>query len=307
MKPESIHTYDNLPEEDYLVEKYQPKFLARGGDHLVYEVQDHPDVVIKASTFRVKDILANNVEHGIPLDSMSDDMRAQIETELKEKDEQSKALRNYFGNEHTLAERRYLMKVPVTGEILTDIFKGDWKGRIPPASSLEMKKAWSSVIVQQRAEAISDTTHLSLNFEGFLEDGKYDETAIQNILALSEIDPALRDSLKEFVSKAVSYANDTGNILAMAGKDNVIFYKEANNSDNVNEEKWNYLLVDALPIHNEPVFKMSQEIARKIMDDQKITEHEKTLLKKGLNFTRTINGLAEKLGMMERSSLQVEK
>ena len=304
MKPESLQTYNNLPQEDYLVEKYQPKFLARGGDHLVYEVQDHPDVVIKASTFRVKDILTSNAEHGTQLDSMSDDMRAQIEAELKEKDEQSKALRNYFGNEHTLAERRYLMKVPVTGEILTDIFKGDWKGRVPPASSLEMKKAWSSVIVQQRAEAISDPEHLSLNFEGFLEDGKYYETAIQNILKLSETDRDLKDSLKEFVGKAVSYANETGNILAMAGRYNVIFYKEAKKSDNVNEEKWNYLLVDALPIHNEPVFKMSQEIARKIANNKEVIPHEKTLLKKGLNFTRTINNLAEKLGMAERLTLQ---
>jgi hypothetical protein len=235
---------------------------------------------------------------------MSDDMRAQIEAELKEKDEQSKLLRNYFGNEHTLAERRYLMKVPVTSEILTDIFKGDWNGRIPPADSLDMKKAWSSVIVQQRAEAINDPEHLSLNFEGFLEDGKYDETAIQNILKLSETDPAHMNSLKEFVSKAVSYANETGNILAMAGKDNVIFYKEAKNSDNVNEEKSNYLLVDALPIHNESVFKISQEIARKIADNEDVTPHEKILLMKGSNFTRTINGLAEKLGMSERLSLQ---
>ena len=170
-----------------------------------------------------------------------------------------------------------------------------------------MKKAWSSVIVQQRAEAISDPGHLSLNFEGFLEDGRYDETAIQNILTLSETDSALRYSLKEFVSKAVSYANETGNILAMAGKDNVIFYKDAENGDNVNDEKWNYLLVDALPIHNEPVFKISQEISHKIMNDQKISEHEKTLLKKGLNFTRTINNLAEKLGMVGRLSVQVEK
>ncbi|MES2314631.1 MAG: hypothetical protein V4524_01690 [Patescibacteria group bacterium] len=301
MKAESQPVYDVLPQENNLVEKYHPKFLACGGDHLVYEIPEHPDVVVKASTFRIKDILVDNAEHGVPLDSLSDGMREFVGTELKEKDEQSRNLRNYFGNEHTLAERRFLMKVPVTGEIVADIFKDDWKGRVPPEDSLNMNEAWSSVTVQQRAEAINDPKHLSLNFEGFLEEDKYDDTAIQHILTLSENNPALRDSLKEFVSKAVSYANETGNILAMAGKDNIIFYKDPENG-----EKWNYLLVDALSIHNEPVFKVAQEISLKIINGEKITPHEQTLLMKALNFTRTINNIASALGMSEHLGLQTE-
>jgi len=295
MKPESVHNYDALPEENELVERYHPKFLDRGGDHLVYELIEHPDVVVKASTFRIKDILTANSESGVPLDSLLEDLKAKIEAELKEKDQQYRNLRNYFGNEHTLAERRYLMKVPVTGDILFDIFKDDWKNRLPPLGSLSMEEVWSSVVIQKRAEAISDPSHLSLNFEGFLEEGKYDDTAINNILAQAEQDPVLKDSLKEFVSKAVSYANETGNILAMAGKDNIIFYKDG--------DAWNYLLVDALPIHNEPVFKESQKISQKIMNGERITPHEKTLLMKGANFVRTVNNLAEVLGMEERLEL----
>ncbi len=306
MKLESQPVYDALPEENDLVERYHPRFLARGGDHLVYELIEHPDVVVKASTFRIKDILVDNAERGEALDSLSDAQRAQITTKLKEKDEQSRNLRKYFGNGHTLAERRYVMKVPVTGEIVVDIFEGDWKKRVPPLGSLSIGEAWSSVVIQQRAEAIRDPAHLSLNFGGFLEEGKYDDTAIQNILALAEQDPTLKNSLQEFVSKAISYANETGNILAMAGKDNVIFYKEDRDVDgDGNANKWNYLLVDALPIHNESVFKMSQEISQKIANHEEITPHEKTLLMKGSNFTRTINNLAEKLGMSEHLELYI--
>ena len=296
MKMESAEIYNSLPEENYLVGKYHPQFLARGGDHLVYEIPEHSDVVVKASTFRIKDILAYNAEHGLPLDSLADDMRQDIQGELREKDDQSRQLRTYFGSEHTLSERRYLMKVPVTPDTLTEIFKGDWKGRTSSSYASDIDQAWTAVVVQQRAEGVDDPTHLSLNFEGFLEEDKYDDTAIKAILAQAEQDPALKDSLKEFISKAVSYAEETGNILAMAGKDNVIFYKK--------DDVWNYMLVDALPIHNEPVFKTAQEISKKIMNHEKITPHQQTLLMKALNFSRTINNIAEALGMSERLQIQ---
>jgi hypothetical protein len=45
-----INRYDILPEDHELVLRYKPKFLARGGEHLVYLVDGHPDIVIKAST-----------------------------------------------------------------------------------------------------------------------------------------------------------------------------------------------------------------------------------------------------------------
>lgn len=79
MNPETPNPYDNLPNDHELVERYQPKFLARGGDHLVYEVADHPDVVIKASTFKIKDILYENADNGEALDFLSETQRERLQ------------------------------------------------------------------------------------------------------------------------------------------------------------------------------------------------------------------------------------
>jgi hypothetical protein len=328
MSIESTKPYDTLPSDDELVERYKPKFLARGGDHLVYEVVDHPDVVIKASTFRIKDILSSNSDNSLQLDSFSGDLKMVIEKETAEKNVQIRELRKYFGNEHTLSERRYIMKVPVTKELLDEIFKNDWKGRIPPQNVKDIKEAWSTVIVQERADAIDDTNHLGLYFGGFLEDREYDVEeykklneslikqntqsgedverflelqdnpqthALRDILNLVEKDKSLKTILTELVEKIVSYARETGNILALAGKDNIIFYHK--------DGEWNYLLVDALPIHNEPVYKEAQIILHKFANDEEITKYDKTLLMKALNFTRTINGLCASLGIKDRLRL----
>lgn len=85
MNPESKNIYDRLPEDHELVEHYRPMFLARGGDHLVYTVEDHPDVVIKASTFKIKDTLHENAKNNQPLDSISKDQRAELEKEITER------------------------------------------------------------------------------------------------------------------------------------------------------------------------------------------------------------------------------
>lgn len=332
MSIESTQPYDKLPSDNELVEHYQPRFLARGGDHLVYEVNDHPGVIIKASTFKIKDILSSNAENNLPLDSFSGDLKIGIEKEIAEKNSQIRQLRKYFGNEHTLSERRYSMKVPVTKELLDNIFQDDWQNRLPPQGSESIKEAWSAVIIQERADAVSDPDHLGLYFGGFLEERECDPEeykklneslikksiqstedierffklqdnpqthALQDVMARTENDPALKEVLEELVRKLISYAQETGNILALAGKDNIILYQQ--------KGKWNYLLVDALPIHNEPVFREAQAILHKFTNGDEITKHDKTLLMKVMNFTRTVNGLSASLGIANRLNLIPEE
>src|SRR3989344_773478 len=43
--------------EHDLVSRYQPKFLAKGGEHIVYEVPEHPDIVVKVSTGPLKKVI----------------------------------------------------------------------------------------------------------------------------------------------------------------------------------------------------------------------------------------------------------
>ncbi len=328
MSLESKQTYDVLPSDHDLVAHYKPKYLARGGDHLVYEVDNHPDVIIKASTFIIKDILCDNEKYKLPLDTFSGDLKKELEDEISQKNIQIRQLRKYFGNGHTLSERRYLTKVPITKEILDEIFKNDWKKRVTPEGSEDLKEVWSAVIVQQRAEAINDPNHLGLYFGTFLEERGFDLSeyqtlnklliqndiqfegdinlflslqdnpkthALKDVLEKTSEDNELKDKLVELINKIILYANETGNILALAGEDNLILYPENND--------WNYLLLDVLPIHNEPVFSCSKEIISKLLKGEKISDHEKTLLMKSLNFTRTINGLALSLKIPERLNL----
>ncbi len=328
MNPESINIYDRLPDDHELIEKYQPKFINRGGDHLVYEVVDHPEIVIKASTFKIKDIISENAESGGELNSLSDIQRENLQKELDEKNQQIKELRQYFGKEHTLSERRYLMKVPISKQILDEIFFDDWKNRELPIGSDDLNEVWSAVIVQKYTEEISNPEHLSLNFGGFLEERGYDSAeykkindafilrhnvssedielffklqdnpekhALADIINKAESDQKLRDVLEDFITRTIKYTNETGNILALSGQDNIILYEK--------DGDWQYLLVDAVPVHNEPVFKDAQDAIDRYLQGEELSKHEMTLIMKSLNFTRVINGISSSLAFSDGLNL----
>ncbi len=327
MSIETKSAYDELPTEHELVARYQPQFLARGGDHLVYEASGHPDVVIKASTYKIKDILIDNDARGLPLDGVSDDMRASLEKEVAEKNAQIREYRKYFGAKHTLAEHRYLMQVPVSAEVLQEIFKNDWKGRAVPPGAASVRDVWSAVAVQKKAPQIEDTNHVGLYFGGFLEDrrqasspGEYeyfseifehggaiqpedleeffrlqdnpDTHALRDLVLRAEQDPELKKTTIDFLLAAIHFANETGNILALAGTDNVILYQE--------NGEWNYLLVDAIPLQNEPILTAARVARERSENNEPLNQKEGGYIMRARNFIRTINGLAAALEVEQR-------
>lgn len=294
----SSEKYDSLPQVHFLVERYHPKFIARGGNRLVYEVADHPDVVIKASTHTIKDILSGNVELKLPPDTLSQEMKSKIEEEVVIKNQQIRELKRSFGKEHTVAERMYLMQVPVTNELLDEIYINDWKGRTAPMLPAESSEVWSTVTVQKKVEAVHNPDHISLHFGPFREDGEIapeEQEKINEISSLARKDPEFSQTVRDFVSKAVSFTKDTGNILALAGVDNVVFSKQNN--------KWNYLLIDALSVNNERVFQKARGIIEKKVKGESISDHEKDLLKKAVNYERVMNDLASTVDIPERLEL----
>lgn len=327
MSAERLIPYNKLPVEHEAVMRYKPKFLARGGDHLVYEAEGHPDTVIKASTFKIKDVLMDNAERGLSLDAMSDEMRASLEKETEEKNAQIRQYREYFGTEHTLSERRYVMQVPVSPEIIKEIFIDDWKDRQPPHGIGEIQDTWTAAVIQKKAPEISDPNHLGLYFGGFVEDRKEqpDATeyemlnnaflgkksiasedldlffktqdnpkthALADLVAKAQEDPMLKTAVQEIVRKSISFAEETGNILALAGEDNVILFPK--------EEGWNYLLVDAIPLYNDPIFKLAKEAKERSASEEDLSSQDKAYITRALNFARTMNGLAAALGLEER-------
>ncbi len=294
----ALENYDSLPEDHSLVERYHPKFIARGGNRLVYEVAGHPEVVIKASTYTIKDVLSENASSGQPLDVLSPEMKSKIDEEVVIKNQQIRELRQYFGKEHAVAERMYRLQVPVTDALIGEIYTNDWQGRTAPALPAGSGEVWSTVTVQRKVEAIQDPGHLSLHFGPFREDGEVapeEQAKVKEISALAGEDTEFSQALRDFVDKALSFTKSTGNILALAGVDNVVFAKE--------NGKWNYLLVDALSVNNERVFQEARAIMQKSIQGEDLSDHEKTLLNKAINYARVMNSLASVAGIPERLEL----
>lgn len=330
MSAERPSPYSTLPAEHEVVIKYNPRFLARGGDHLVYEAEGHPDTVIKASTFKIKDILVGNTERGLPLDSLSEETRGLLEKEVTEKNAQIRMYREHFGTEHTLPERRLLMRVPISQEIIQEIFKNGWKDRPVPEGISEINEAWSVVVIQEKAPQISDPKHRGLYFGGFIEErevqpsqsdyeqlnaaflGKEtitqedlelffrtqdnpDTHALADLLSSAAADSSLGAAAEDFVRKSVSFAKSTGHILALAGEDNVILYPK--------DDGWDYLLVDAIPLYNDPILTSAKEAQERERAGEQLSNQDKAYVTRALNFVRTMNGLAAALGMEERLPL----
>jgi hypothetical protein len=321
--------YDELPEDNELVSRYQPRFLNRGGEHLVYLVDGHPNLVIKASTYKIKDSVMSIIDRQGDVDDsvLESEAREKYEDEIKKKNEEIRQLRSSFGKEHTLKERRYLMKVPVSHELLKEIFYNDYFARVLPDSAKNINEVWTHVVVQEFTKISNDPNRLSLTYGHFLENGDVDpelykrvtsvlvdplsiefkerdfldlqdcsrNKSLSNLITMAETDNQLREQLELFVKNAIEYAERTGQILALAGEDNVLFSQE--------NGVWDFLLVDALPNSPEPIFQIIKGLSEKISKNINLTSDDKEYLKRGINFVRIINGIARSLGLQDQLKL----
>ncbi|MEI8123812.1 MAG: hypothetical protein WCG60_01430 [bacterium] len=306
--------YDKLPEDHDLILSYKPRFLNRGGEHLVYTVDGHPDVVIKASTYKIKDSVLKIAERGqIDDDTLKSEAENEYTEEIKQKNEEVRNLRIFFGKEHTLRERRYLMKVPVTQELLEEIFAHDYFKRTLPEIANDIKEVWTHVIVQEYTKAPEDPDKISLTYGFFIENdspnpqqyqevtnsiidsdsqdfdkGKFLELqdhsknkSLSQLITLSESDEQLREQLVYFVLTSIKYAEKTGQILALAGEDNVLFCKK--------DDKWNFVLLDALPNSPDLIFQIMKDLEQKLSQNINLNPEEIEYLKRGINFASRIS------------------
>lgn len=314
----ATHEIDRV--ENDFISKYQPKFLAKGGEHLVYEVPEHPDIVVKISTEPLKKVINWSLEHGRPLDPLPAEIEALAREHLKKEAARYQVLKNYFGAAHVPNQKEFLVKIPITQEILNAIYDGN-----PPATT---KEAWSVVMVQGRVEALKNPKRLSL-VAGYAEHENVPEDAynqatghlvldknpeeklereaflqvqphndLKVLLEKSEEDENLRECLKELVGNIISYTEDTGEILDLAGQDNIVLSQK----DGV----WTYSLVDARYPGEGNMVKQAKIALLKLSIKSNIDEPEKNVLLNIFNFIRTVNGLAEQLGIPRRINIVPE-
>jgi len=284
--------------EHDLVSRYQPKFLAKGGEHIVYEVPEHPDIVVKVSTGPLKKVIDWNAEHGQPIDSLPAELESRAREYLKEETARYQLLKKYFGADHVPSQKEFLVKVPITQEILNALYEGS-----PPATTNE---AWSVVMVQKRVEALNDQTTehfvFGKNAEEKIEKEKFLEIQSHNdlkaLLEKSEGDENLRESLKELLEKIITYTEETGEIFDLAGQDNIVLSQK--------DGKWTYSLVDTRYPGESKMVEKAKIALLKLSVGSEIDEHEKNVLLNIFNFVRTVNGLAEQMGTQKRINIVPE-
>lgn len=319
--------YNDWPIGIKEIDKYKPEFLARGGEHLVYTIPEHPNVVVKASWHKIKDIL----HHAYTKDFVmtENEIKSYVEENYKEdilkKNLEAGNLQEYFGSKHTLTERRYLMSVPITQEILQRLFQDDYLGRELSENTKNISSVWTHISIQKFTKEAQNPNRLSLCFGGYPEwypvnlneyeeitnslvSGESDKISVGKFLEFQDlskekylsklventsVDESIKDTLIDFIKLAIKYTKEKGQTLALAGEDNVIFYKE--------NSAWTYLLIDAIPIPTEPIYKRAEEIIFNAGDS--IIESDKATIFRCLNYVRVINGVAMALNVPDRLSM----
>lgn len=325
---QSAETLESIKKSKYeladakheLVSKYQPKFLAKGGEHIIYELPEHPDVVVKVRTASLKKVLEWNTEHGQPLDSLPDEIEPRAREYLKEEAERYQQLKKYFGSDHVPSQKEFLLKVPITENILREIYEGN-----PPAITSQV---WSIVMVQKRVDALNDPSRLAI-VAGYAEQSEVPEDIykqatehfifsknpgqkmekeqflqvqshndLRNLLEKAEGDENLKKDLKDLVERMVAYTQETGEIFDLAGQDNIILFQK--------DGKWSFSLVDTRYPGESKMIEKARAALSKLSEGNELDEHEKNILLNTFNFVRTVNGLAEQVGVEKRINIVPE-
>lgn len=303
--------------------KYRPAFLAKGGEHLVYEIPDHPNVVAKISLPAVRDSLLAAKEMGVDPSSEDPAYLEQLRKNLAYRRELQRTLREHFGREHVAPSKFVLADIPLPEGINERLSKMTLDTHV----RVEKTSIKSIVTIQPRLEELSRPDRLSLNVhnviaghakelfhdplyasqfdaatdplmdaetsqacaldeEDFLE--TIDDASLDRLLGAASKDPELSDLLQDFTERCVRFANDTGEVLDF-GKDNILFYKDSVAS------KWTYLIIDGLYGLQHHVFDVAHNVLRRNKDNQ-ITSLESNALIQSIDFVRAVNGIAKLTG-----------
>lgn len=302
--------YEVKEMESPVIEHYQPQYLAQGGEHIVYQIPDHPNVVAKVLADSVRTVIGTNAERGLPADTLTDELRESGAEYIKKESDRFSKLKDVFGKEHVLNQKKSIAKLPINEKILEELFHGN-----PPAHPEEV---YGIVVVQEAAQEFRDKNRLtvvsgyaeksdinpelyhSVNAKLLLGEDVSKEEFLElqsnnhlvKLLEKSESDDSLKKAIKDFVVHAIEYTEKTGETLDLAGSDNVIFFDK--------DGTWNYKLVDALYPQRSDMIERTKNAIEQIQM-MGITEPQNTnILMNSLNYIRTINGLAGLLGVEKR-------
>lgn len=294
-------------------QKHWPYLLAKGGENLVFSFDDPrlQGIVYKANYFESLPMLSAWYEGEEAIERKIESMRE----EMDERTAKLNQLRDYFGFNAVPPQRYVIKKLPVTLALIAALkaehmIQGmDLPKELPvwvcvqrkikkpeartfslngnyPESKSKLGKKWS----QQDIE-IYDSAHEVL-FGGPLGEADrptqekwvlYEYPELLPLWQASIGDPAFKQALQDIVRKLVKYTKETGELLELAGAENMILLKE--------KEGWNIKFLDALPLKDVNLERL-KEVGEKMKDGRSLTLQQRYLAMNGLNTLRYINALA---------------
>lgn len=306
--------------EDELLEYYDPKRMEAGIENIVFGTKANEDVVIKVSGMVTREIVHNAMREGLHINEISEKKKEEILERIKADKERQRTLKNFFGKEHILPSRASLKKVPVSKEMLEEMLKRKLPREVP--------SLWTIVTVQKRSRGLSpevpDEQKFSLT-ASYPEASEhrpeaYDEVTkafvlnpdssngsgvspemfaliekneqLQVLISMASENKNLKATLQDFITKAIAYSDATGEIIDVAGKNNVTLFQE--------NGKWNYEFIDHLHPDKNILTHTREILAKK---DEELTDYEKSIVVNAVHYIRFINGLATFLDVPQRIQL----
>lgn len=297
-------------------------FIGKGGEHLVYGVKGHPDVVAKVNWHSIDVFIADNMENGQPLDHYPEHLFQKSKDYLKVINERYSDLRKHFGLRHTLTQRMAVVKIPVTEEIASQ--------RLTQEQAKVMNSCWALVTIQRRYKGLEQGQHFDLTapyaendvtvseeeyekltkslLSGTVDPSEFDKEiffrlfpskGIEGFIELTKTDPELLQTLVDFVRKAIKYSSETNLPLDLVGSDNVVLFKDV--------DGWNYKLLDALYPGNEP--DLIGSVKRSFLKSSKgeeLDDNELNRIYNTIHYARLVNGLAVLLEIPDRLQILPE-
>ncbi len=313
---------DNLPPvlfravNGLLPDKHEPRFLARGGEHLVFDFEDpkHRGIVYKV-----------NYQESMPAirAKMSGDPErlkkevAGLKEKIAQRREITAQIRRYFGYNAVPAQQYQLREVPVSREIIHQL-------RPNLASEVkDIESAPALVLAQRKKESLTDPAAQRISLTSYYPEAsgrfyrtqdimaRVDYDAAHDILAgkgrsdlsseaqreavlraypalwplmqEAKYDPALFEKLRDTAGEMAHFIQDTGIPLELAGKDNVVLVKD--------KKGWELLMPDALPLGDYSVIDLEIAIER-LKRGEELTPRLRGVALNVLNSVRVANALA---------------
>lgn len=306
------------------------QLIARGGEHLVFEVQKQceqkgiRDVVVKINVERTIGSLVYNARKS----GSEQDLHALLEQQKNRYEQDLKTLRLYFG-EAIPRERVLLRDIPLSKKAVEAFFREEFEEVPLPEKTL----AWISIqkrIPVHTSDAVQINWHYPEAETGDISSEMSDEaytrahnlligkpsndisntslsqSEIKDILQLyPDLEPLydqfstqadLEPAIRKFAEQAISYIQDTGKMLDLIGSGNAFFTAE--------QGQWKLHLPDVVDSSSQNMIEVLKEVARKMTKKSKAEENQIRYARNGLNTIRFVNALARVSGSKKYVQLE---